>query len=81
MPRRIYEIQCVYVPFIGIFHLYGVAFNGYATLAFQIHVVEDLCFSHIYRFCELQQAVCQCGFPVIDEGNYAEISNMLHVFS
>ena len=58
-----------------------MALDGDSALSFQIHVVEDLCFSHIYRFCELQQAVCQCGFPVIDVGNYAEISNMLHVFS
>ena len=62
----------------GPFHLYGVALDGDATLLFQIHIVEHLTLCHGDGLGVLQQAVCQCAFPVVYVGYDAEISDVLH---
>ncbi len=42
MPRRINQIQRVFFAVVGVFHLYGVAFDGDAALTLEVHIVQHL---------------------------------------
>jgi hypothetical protein len=53
-----------------------VGLDGDAALAFEVHIVEQLLF-HIavgHGAGELQNAVSEGRFAVVDVGNYGEIS-------
>ena len=51
--RRVDQIECVFLSILYIFHLYGVALDGDAALALQIHIVKHLSLSHLYGLCTL----------------------------
>jgi len=57
-----------------------MAFNGYASLALQVHVVKQLVLkiTIAYGIGGLKQAVGQGAFPVVDMGNYAEVPYVFH---
>ena len=65
----------------GVLHLDGVALDGDALLALEIHVVEHLRLhlALIERIGLLQQAVGQRAFAVVDVGDDAEVAYVLHV--
>jgi hypothetical protein len=55
-------------------------FDGDASLAFQVHVVQDLVL-HIALADgtgSLKKSIGQCRFSVVDMGDYAKISNVFH---
>jgi hypothetical protein len=62
-------------------HLDGMAFNGDATLPFQVHAVEHLILKLSFIQCVggLYQAVGQRTFPVVDVSDDAKIPDMIHV--
>jgi len=59
---------------------HGLALDGNASLPFDIHIIKELVakLPVINQAGVLNQTVGQGGFPVIDMGNNAEISNLLH---
>ena len=61
-------------------HLNGVALDGDSSLTFKIHIIQSLLLqpSFIYSTSSLQQSVGQGTFPVVDVGNNAEITDILH---
>jgi hypothetical protein len=61
----------------------GVAFDGNAAFAFQIHIVEHLRLQifALHGLGIFEQAVGQRAFAVVDMGDDTEIPNMLlHMF-
>ena len=81
MSRRVDQIQNVFFPVIGTIRKgYGVAFDGNAAFPFDIHIVQHLILkiSFITDTGKLDQPVGQCGLTVIDMGNDAEVSYILH---
>jgi hypothetical protein len=59
---------------------HGLAFDGNASFPFDLHVIKELVTelpigNHAGK---LNQTVGQGGFTVIDMGNNAEISDLLH---
>jgi hypothetical protein len=61
-------------------HLYRMAFDRNATLAFQVHVVEYLLPGIAFRnsISPLQQPVGQGRFSMVNVGNDAEIAEIFH---
>jgi len=76
--RRIDQVKQIFLPVPGIFHLYGMTFDGDSTFPFQVHVIQHLVFSDGHRVSKLQQTVSQGAFTVVDVSYDAEISNVLH---
>ena len=74
------QVQAEVVFAADVIHLDGVALDGDAALALQIHVVQQL--SHFLaggnRFGDVQQAIGQGAFSVVDVGNDAEVSDIFH---
>jgi hypothetical protein len=54
--------------------------NSYPTLLFQFHVVEDLVvhLSFVNGIGEFEKPVGQSAFTVVDVGNNAKITNVVH---
>ena len=79
MARRVDEVQGVGLPVLRrVKQVDGTGLDGDATLPLQVHVVEDLVL-HLpcrYGVAQLQQAVCQRGFAVVDVGNDGKVSDM-----
>ena len=81
MPRRIDEIKVVHLPVARLVAQgCGLRLDGDAALALDIHRVKHLLF-HLavgQASAQMDDAVCQCGFAVVDVGNDGEITDMLH---
>ena len=63
----------------GIHHAYGVSLDGDTALAFEVHRVKDLGL-HLAgreRSGQLEQAVSQGRFPVVDMRDDCEIADVL----
>jgi hypothetical protein len=60
-----------------------MAFYCDSLFALQIHIVQNLIvkISFVQSLRCLQQTVGQCAFAVINMGNYAKISYILHFLS
>ena len=80
MSRGVDEVQPVSLAVQLVIHLYGVAFDSYAAFALQIHIVQHLPFGHFDGFCTFKQTVCQCAFAVVDMGNDAKVTDILHLY-
>ena len=78
MSRSIDEVQQVFLAFIGIFHLDGMALDGNATLALQFHIIQHLSLRHLDGLGILQEAVGQGTLTVVNVGYDAEVSYMVH---
>ena len=80
MSRGIDEVEGVLLAVEGMLHLYGVALDGDAALAFKIHIVEHLVFEVAVGdgLGMLQQTVGESALAVVDVRYYAEISNVFH---
>ena len=79
--RRVDEVERIFFAVELIFHLYGVAFDGDAPFAFQVHVVEHLALGHLYGARTFQQAVGQRALSVVNVGNDAEVADIFHQMS
>lgn len=78
MARRIDEVEVVFVPLVGVLHLDRLQFDGDATLALQIHLIEEL-FLHLAlldRLGQLQQAISQGRLAMVNMGDDAEIADV-----
>ena len=80
--RRVDQVE--HVPLAvarGVFHLDGVALDGDALLAFEVHVVEylRLHLALVQGVGFFQQPVGQRAFAVVDVGDDAKIAYVLHV--
>ena len=77
MARRVDQVELVGLAVLrGVHHADGVRLDGDAALALQVHGVEHLGL-HLargQRSGQLQQAVRQRGFAVIDVGNDRKIA-------
>ena len=70
------------IGWVDVAHLNGVAFDGNASLALQIHIVEGLIL-HVPLgdgVGVFQQAVGQGAFSVVNVGYDAKIADILHVW-
>ena len=79
--RSVDEVEDVLLTVQVVLHLNGVALDGDATFLFQVHIVEHLPLGHGDGLRVLQQSVCQGALPVVDMGNNAEVSNVMHIKS
>ncbi len=81
MSRSVNEVQCVVFSIKSIIHLNGMAFDGNAALALQVHVIKNLVlhFLGANGLCELEQSVGQGTLAVIDVSNYTEVSYIFHL--
>ncbi len=75
------EVEHIILTTTLVVHLDGVALDGDATFLFQVHIVEHLPLGHGNGLRVLQQTVCQRTLPVVDMGNNAEVSYVLHIKS
>ena len=81
MPRGINQVEDVDLAIgRGVFHTGGLELDGDAAFALQLHVVEKLRL-HVASSNGagiLQEPVCQGGFPMVDVGDDAEITDPLN---
>ena len=63
-----------------VFHLYGMTFYGYTTLALKIHIVQDLIDQLLLSqgVSNLNESVRQGAFSVVNMSYDAKISNLIH---
>ena len=78
---RVDEVELVVAVAIGVGHPDGLALDGNAALALQVHLVHEL-LRHVTGADgsrDLQDAVCQGGLAVVYVGNDAEIADSISV--
>ena len=80
MSRSVNKVQYVFLAILHILHLDGVALDGDAALALQVHIVKHLIleFTVVYGFGILEKTVGQRALSVVDMRYDAEISNVFH---
>ena len=84
VPRGIDQVELVSLSVLGlVHHADGVGFDGDAALALQIHGIQHLGLhlARRQRPGQLQQAVGQRGFPMVDVRDDREITNASAVHS
>ena len=80
MSRRVDKVEYVFLDACCLLHLYGVALDGDAALAFQIHVVEHLPFGHFNGFCVFEHAVGKCTLAMVNMCDDAKVAYMVHLY-
>ena len=78
MARGVDEIEAVGLPVLGgVVHADGPGLDGDAPLPFQLHIIQQLGLHLplLHRPAQLDHAVGQCGFPVVDMGDNGKIAN------
>ena len=82
VPRRINQIQLIRLAILRhIYHPHRMRLDGDATLPLQIHRIEHLRL-HLPRrqgAGQLQQPVCQRGFPMINVRDYRKVAYVLGI--
>jgi hypothetical protein len=80
MPGCIDQIEHVVLPILRVVHLDGVALDGNAPFALEVHVVERLFlkFAGVDRSGHLEQSISEGTLPMINMGDDAEVSYVLH---
>ena len=78
MSRGVNKIKNVFLAFVFVFHLNGVALDGNAAFLLQIHIIKHLSLRNLDGVGVLQKTVGKCTLTVVDVGNDAEVSYMLH---
>ena len=79
--RSVDKVEDILLSVKLVLHLYGVALDGDASFALEIHVVEHLSL-HIlggHSVGIFKQTVGQGRFAVVDVRYYAEIADILHL--
>ena len=77
--RGVDEVQGMALPVAGlIIEAHGAGLDGDASLALEIHVIEDLILHDalLHRAALFDQAVGECGLAVVDMGNNGEIPDV-----
>jgi hypothetical protein len=75
--RSVDEVELVLLTVVGfVVQPDSVGLDGDATLAFQVHAIQDLLhhFTLRERSSIFEQAICERGFTVINVRNNAEIA-------
>ena len=81
VPRGVDQVERVSLSVAGrVLHLDGVALDGDALFAFEVHVIEHLRlhFALVQRVGLFQQPVGERRFAVVDMGYDAEIADVFH---
>ena len=78
MSRRVDEVEYIGLTIAHIFHLYGVALDGDAALALQVHVIEHLSLGDLNGVGALKQTVGQGALAMVDVSDDAEVANLVH---
>ena len=78
MSRSVDEVEQILDTILLIFHLNGMALDGNAALAFQIHVVKHLVLGNLNGLGVFQHTVSQSRLAVVYMGNDAEVPYVLH---
>ena len=79
--RGVDQVERVALAVAGrVLHLYGVALDGDALFALEVHVVEHLRlhFALVQRVGLFQQAVREGRFTMVDMGYDAEVADIFH---
>ena len=82
MPRRVDEVERIEFSVAGaVLHLDGVALDGDALFALELHVVEHLGLhlALVERVGLFEQAVGKGALSVVDVGYDAEVADVFHV--
>ncbi len=79
--RSINQIQNIFLTFVHVLHLDGMALDGNPSLFLQIHIIKHLALGYLYRIGKLKQTVCQGRLAVVNVGYNAEITYILHLLS
>ena len=82
MARRVDQIQRIGLAVFGlVWQTHGLAFDGDAALAFDVHAVQDLILEVPLGndFTGLDQPVGQGRLAVINVGDYAEVTYVFHI--
>ena len=81
MPRRVDQIEVVDLTIESlVLQRGGLRLDGYPTFFFDVHRVKNLRL-HVTRFessATLDQAICECGFAMINVRNDRKISDVIH---
>ena len=79
VPRGIDHVQDVFLAVLFVDHADGVRLDGDAPLAFEVHVVQQLVRHLVLRDGpgQLDHAVGERGFAVVNVGDNAEISDIV----
>ena len=82
MAGSIDQIQLIGLAILGIVsHSYGVGFDGDASFALQVHIIQHLRL-HLARgerAGQLQQAIGKRGFAVVNMGNDGEVADVFSI--
>ena len=84
MPRRIDKVKNVFFTvFSLIWQTDGLAFYSDAPFPFNVHIIKQLIteFPVTHHFTGLDKPVCKGGFPMVNMGNNAKVSNVFHLLS
>jgi len=59
-----------------------LAFNRNAPFSFYVHIIEELVteFPVAHHFADLNKPVGKSGFPMINMGDDAKVSDIIHMF-
>ena len=55
--------------------------DGDASFPLQIHIIEHLSLGHADGLRSFKQAICQCAFTMVDVGDDAKVSDVVHIGS
>ena len=83
MPGRVDQVELVDLAIGGgVFEGDRIALDRDTALPLEIHAVEDLVtkFPVLDRAAGLDQAVCECRFPMIDVSYNSKVAYMFHEF-
>ena len=75
--RSVNQVQDILLALVHILHLDGMALDGDTSLLFQIHIIQHLSFGYLDGIGELQQAVGQSRFAMIDMGYDTKVTYIL----
>ena len=78
MSRSINEIKNIFLAIQRIFHLYGMALDGYPAFFLKVHIVEHLSFSNLNGIGMLKQTVGNSRLSVVYMGYDTEVSYIVH---
>ena len=83
MSRSVNQVQGIFLAVLHVVHLDGVALDGDAALALQVHVVEHLGLHVLasHRVGDFKQSVGQCTLAVVDVRHNAEVAYCLHIWN
>ena len=80
MARSIDKIKNIFLLIQCVLHLDSMTLDSNTTFTLQIHIIEHLPTSNLYRLSIFKETIRQSRLTMINMGNNAEISYMIHPF-